>query len=156
MQRGIPFDEARFLACLTKCGDGADFVVVPDIVAGGMDSLAFSLSWLPRLERYPLVLIPVQDGMTWDEVRPHLSPRVGILLGGTTSWKLRMARYWGTLAREVGCYYHFARVNSKKRIQIAMDAGADSVDGTSVPQFPCTLRKLDSQLRQRHLWTSGF
>lgn len=155
-QQGKSFNDERFLECVEKLGDKADFIVVPDIVCGGLASLELSLKWLPRLAKYRLVLIPVQDGMEWDHVRPFLSERVGIFLGGSTEWKLKTARYWGTLAREVGCYYHIGRVNSKRRIALCKDAGANSIDGTSASRFSMNVSTLDAAVRQEVLWKSGF
>lgn len=48
-QRGEPFDDNAFLAAVEQLGESADFVVVPDIVRGGHDSLRFSFRWLERL-----------------------------------------------------------------------------------------------------------
>lgn len=49
-QRGVPFDAPAFVDLVERFGGGADFVVVPDIVASP-DSLEFSLSWLPKLRQ---------------------------------------------------------------------------------------------------------
>lgn len=46
---GQPFDEAAFLRAYGALARGADFVVLPDIVAGGLRSLEFSLNWRVRL-----------------------------------------------------------------------------------------------------------
>lgn len=150
-QQGRSFDDVAFEAVVEKLGEGADFVVAPDVVAGGLASLEFSLSWLERLGHVRRVLVPVQDGMELDDLRPHLSDRVGIFLGGSTEWKLRTAMRWGQLARELGCYYHVGRVNSMKRIRLCQSAGAHSFDGTSVTRFASTLPKLDRAVRQGHL-----
>ena len=48
-QQKQPFDGDAFGALVERFGCAADFVVMPDIVAGGRDSLAFSVSWFPRL-----------------------------------------------------------------------------------------------------------
>lgn len=60
-RNGIPFDETAFLKLVTRFWEGADFIVAPDIVEGGLASLDLSLSWLERLPPV-LRLIPVQDG----------------------------------------------------------------------------------------------
>lgn len=141
-QRGLPFDAAAFATLLERWSDGADWVVLPDIVAGGMGSLAVSLSWLPRVTMPRLRLLPVQDGMTPLDVRPHLGESVGIFLGGSTPWKLATMALWGELAAEVGCHYHVARVNSRKRIRLASACGAHSFDGTSPTRFGVTAKPL--------------
>jgi len=58
-QAGEPFDARAFEQALMLLGEGADWIVIPDVVAGGLDSLRFSLDWLPRL--VPLG-VPLLDG----------------------------------------------------------------------------------------------
>lgn len=48
-QRREPFDAEPFVRLVEACGSQADFVVIPDIVAGGDSSLEFSMKWFPRL-----------------------------------------------------------------------------------------------------------
>lgn len=142
-QQGKPFDEDAFSRAIDKVGEGAQWVVLPDIVAGGMASLELSLKWLDRLKGFPeRLLIAVQDGMTPDDVRHYLGPMVGIFLGGSTEWKLATMNAWGQVARRRNCYFHVGRVNSLKRINACAQAGADSFDGTSVIAFPDSIYKL--------------
>ncbi len=151
--KGLPFDVAGFERVLQDHGSNADWIVLPDIVGGGLKSLEMSESWLPRLE--PIgrpMLLPVQDGMVADDVRSMVSGRVGLFLGGSTEWKLKTMSMWGELAREAGCYFHVARVNSVKRIRLCQNAGADSFDGSSPTRFRKTLRGLDLGRRQGHFW----
>lgn len=152
-QRSEPFDVAAFEKHVGAHGDGAEFVVVPDIVAGGLDSLRVSLDWLPRLAGVAKRrLIAVQDGMSSADVAPHLSPTAGVFVGGSTEWKLATMRAWGQLARKHGAYLHVGRVNTIRRIRLCQDAGADSFDGTSATRFSCTLPKLDQARRQTNLF----
>lgn len=152
-QRGVPFDVAAFERHVAAHGDGAEFVVVPDIVAGGMASLRLSLDWLPRLDGVGRrLLVAVQDGMVIADVAPHLSPTVGIFVGGSTAWKLATMRAWGRLARARAAYLHVGRVNTIRRIRLCQDAGADSFDGTSATRYASTLPKLDTARRQGHLF----
>src|SRR5690242_4564155 len=44
-----PWNEQPFLELVEQLGHGADFIVAPDIVAGGLASLRLSEAWLPRL-----------------------------------------------------------------------------------------------------------
>lgn len=142
-QQQKAFDEEAFSRAIDKVGEGAQWVVLPDIVAGGMASLDLSLKWLDRLNGFPeRLLIAVQDGMTPDDVRAYLGPMVGLFLGGSTEWKLATMNAWGRLARRRNCYYHVGRVNSLKRIHACAQAGADSFDGTSVIAFPDSIYKL--------------
>tara|TARA_B100001250_G_scaffold396925_1_gene403446 strand:+ start:529 stop:1167 length:639 start_codon:yes stop_codon:yes gene_type:complete len=150
-QQQEPFDGEAFEECVRIAGKGADCIVVPDIVEGGLDSLAFSMSWMPYLKGYR-VLLAVQDGIEAEDVRQHLGPRVGIFVGGSTEWKLETARVWGRLARSVGCHLHIARVNTAKRIRLCQFVQADSFDGTSATRFLCSLPRLNNALRQQTIW----
>ena len=148
-QAGTQFDEDLFTGLVAKMADKADWIVIPDIVAGGLESLDYSLGWLPSLSGR--LLLAVQDGMEPAHVKPHLSVRVGIFIGGSTEFKERSAEAWGLLAREVGCYLHMGRVNSQRRIKIAQSVGCDSFDGTSASRFSVTLWPLDQARRQEAL-----
>ncbi len=152
--RGEPFNTQAFEAALRKMGRGADWITVPDIVAGGLSSLRFSLSWLDQVAAFGPPLLAVQDGIEPGDVQHLIGPKVGIFLGGTTDWKLQTMRAWGKLAQKQRAYFHVARVNSVKRINLCMDAGAHSFDGTSVTRFGKTLRRLDLGRRQQHLFGS--
>lgn len=152
-QLGVLFDEARFAAALAAFGPGADFVITPDIVLGGRDSLALSLSWLPRvLAHTRLALIPVQDGMVAADVADLVGDRVGIFVGGSTQWKERSLPVWAGVRRATGCYLHVGRVNTARRIAICAAAGADSFDGTSASRYAVTIPELDRARRQGDLF----
>ena len=64
-QSGKPFDEDRFRGVLEAFGQGAQWVVAPDIVGGGLRSLAFTEQWLGELDGVGRRrLIAVQDAET--------------------------------------------------------------------------------------------
>lgn len=119
-----------------------------NVVAGGAASLALTVSWLPALSGYRLVLVAVQDGMLPEHVRPLLGDATGVFVGGTTAWKLRTLPLWGRLCREAGAWLHVGRVNSARRVHYAAMCGAGSFDGSSVARFPSTIRLLDRARRQ--------
>ena len=150
------FDGEAFTRLVDKHGAAADFIVIPDIVAGGMDSLRFSVSWLPYL-RGRTLLLPVQDGMDTRAVIEvlHGNPHVGLFLGGSTEWKLRTMYQWGEMAQAMRRHYHVGRVNTARRIRLAAEAGADSFDGTSATRYACTLPLLESSRQQPSLLTPG-
>ena len=144
-QQGQPFDAEAFRVVVGRFGAQADWVIVPDIVTGGLDSLTFSRQWLDWcLDRCPRVLIAVQDGMQPSDVSGLLCDRVGIAIGGSTEWKEEQLgrRVWGAP------WLHCLRVNSSRRIAMCSAAGCDSFDGTSVSRFAKTLPKLDGARRQ--------
>lgn len=154
-QQQKPFREKPFIELVEEHGADADFVVIPDIVAGGANSLDFSLSWLPRLEHLKKLLLPVQDGMGATEVCALLrrESSLGIFLGGSTEWKLRTMPQWGAVAAALNRHYHIGRVNTKRRIRLCAEAGADSFDGTSATMFSCTLPMLEAARRQPSLFS---
>lgn len=151
-QKGQPIDVALFMIALYKLGRDADWVALPDIVAGGKRSLELSLAWtrivLCLTER---ALIPVQDGMTVDEVRPFLSPSVGVFVGGDprTNWKEETTPAWAAACRAAGAWCHVGRVNSVRRINLCATAGAHSFDGTSATRYAVELPKLNRAVVQR-------
>jgi hypothetical protein len=156
-QRKESFRAKEFTALFDRHGGQADFVVVPDIVAGGMDSFRFSVSWLNRLHVARLSLFAVQDGMPFGEVGALLRTvqGLGIFLGGTTEWKLRTMYQWGAVAAALGRYYHVGRVNTARRIRLCAESGANSFDGTSATRFSCTLPLLDAARKQPSLLRPG-
>lgn len=153
---GREFDGEAFQRLIDLLGGAADWVVAPDIVAGGRASLLLTLRWLPHLLlRTRLVLLAVQDGLEPADlvtIIRECGKRVGIFLGGSTEWKLAQMARWGEFCRIERCYYHVARVNSLKRIRMAIAAGADSIDGSSGTRFSVNVRPLDFGARQWDLW----
>lgn len=153
--QGKPFDAHKFRKILAWSATqeiSPDWVVLPDIVAGGLESLEFSMCWLDEVSEYTTrPLLAVQDGMTPQHAEPLMREGMGIFLGGSTEWKLATMPMWGEFCRG-RYYYHVARVNSAKRIHYAASCGADSFDGTSVCQFPVTLGRLDRARKQLNLF----
>lgn len=140
---GVPYSFAKFIRAVDKLGDGADWIVCPDVVGDAVATLRLADEWLPRLAPARR-LLAVQDGMTVDDVRPILGADVGIFIGGSDAWKERTAGMWGILARDVGCHLHVGRVNSMRRINICGAAGAHSFDGLSASKYSKTLPLLNA------------
>lgn len=148
-QQGHDIDLDIFARLLAKMGRDADWVVVPDIVGGGLASLDLTLEWLPRvMDEAPRAMIAVQDGIEVDEVETLLGDRVGVFVGGSTEWKLSTMGAWAEAARRHGAWCHIARVNTARRIRRCHDVGAHSFDGTSASRFSKTLPRLDHARRQ--------
>jgi hypothetical protein len=150
----LPFDGAAFLAAYHKLGPGADFVVLPDIVAGGRCSLAFSMNWRSELGA-PLCgqLLAVQDGMDINEIAGLVGVELGIFVGGSTEWKLTTLPKWAAVARAKRAYLHIGRVNTVRRIALCAAAGADSFDGSNASRYAVNLPRLDNGRRQPDLLT---
>lgn len=154
-QRGEPFHAAAFELALARIGAGADFIVLPDIVMGGLASLRFSRCWLEKLRhrrslRDTMLLIAVQNGMQPRHVCRLIGPRTGLFVGGDTVWKLATMRTWARLAHAHGTICHVGRVNSARRIRLCAAAGVDSFDGSGVSRFALALAlpPLDAARRQ--------
>jgi len=152
------FDPAAFRELVERLGPRADFVVSPDVVGGGRESLRLSVKWLPELlQTCRRVLIPTQDGLTKRDLRPYLGPRVGLFVGGSDEHKLGTLRQWGALASSVGCWLHVGRVNSARRIEYCGIAGADSFDGSGAARFgPIKLELYERARRAASVQTSLF
>lgn len=150
-QQQVAFDARAFVDAYRQLGAGADFVVLPDIVAGGLESLKFSMIWRASLEPMCQQLLAVQDGMSLADVAPHIGPQLGIFVGGSTDWKEKTLQQWGTLARERQAYLHVGRVNSMRRIYLCAAANAHSFDGSSVSRYSITMPLLDNARKQMDL-----
>jgi len=152
-QQGLDFDAVAFQECLSEHASDAEFIVVPDIVCGGLASLEFSREWMSRLKRFGRrLLVPVQDGMKVGDLSDMVSNSVGIFVGGSTEFKEGTASMWGRLCRSKGAYLHVGRVNTCRRIAICAEASADSFDGTSATVFSKNVRKLTMASRQREIF----
>ena len=152
-QAGRSFDEDAFERLIDRLGARADWIVLPDIVAGGLQSLALSTRWLNRcLSVCSKALIAVQDGMAEADLAPLVGRSVGVFLGGSTAWKLANMERWGRFCRERGVHYHVARVNTERRVWLAAASGADSIDGSSATRYAVTLPMLDRARKQQDLF----
>jgi hypothetical protein len=126
-----PFDVARWMRdmrWMSYRGLRPDFVVVPDVVAGGAASLAWSALWRDAVPAEFPAYLAVQDGMTIDEVAAELDRYDGLFVGGTLDWKLATGGAWVSLAHAHGKRCHVGRVGTAARIQWARSIGADSID----------------------------
>lgn len=133
----IPFDEIKFIDTLDKIELSVsypDFVVVPDIVAGGYDSLDFSMKWLNRIPADYNCYLAVQDGMELNVINDYCDFFDGLFVGGTLDWKLHTADRWGRLAHDNNLKCHIGKVGTFKRLVWAKHIGADSIDSSTFVQ----------------------
>jgi len=162
---GRPFDADAFERRLERARrtETAPYMaVLPDLVAGGLRSLDFSLSWRERIgeDEWPWYLA-VQDGMHLRDVAPLLDGWfAGVFLGGTTRFKSTAPR-WCALAHELGLRFHYARASTIPRVMDARAIKADSIDSS----FPLWNRsRLDEfcraagkgEIRQARLWNPAL
>jgi len=128
---GRPFNVCRWqrdMRWMSYRGIVPDFVVVPDIVAGGLASLAFSAFWRDSVPAEFPAYLAVQDGMTVADVVPCLPRYDGIFVGGSLRWKLATGATWAELARRHGLGCHIGRVGTAARVHWARSIGATSID----------------------------
>ena len=148
------FDEGAYIRMLERFsglggrvkGNGSDgsttagclFVTAPDVVADAAATLARWPFWA-RLIR-GLGFAPAfvaQDGLTADRV--PWAELGALFIGGTTTYKESAeARGLCAYAKSRGVWVHWGRVNGKRRYELAMKAGCDSIDGTGFSMFPDT------------------
>jgi len=125
------FDEYLFTKRLSECKQKRiplEFVVCPDIVAGGIRSLTFSRYWQTRLSVYDNLYLAVQDGMPYTI---DLEGYAGVFVGGSVKWKWQTAPTWVFVADRAGLKTHIGQVGTADRLKWADEIGADSVDSTN-------------------------
>jgi hypothetical protein len=123
------------------------FVAAPDVVrrVGAREFHGDAVATLAQFDEWAAVIrsygLPValvgQDGLDrlavpWDQMD-------GFFVGGSTRWKLGPGAF--ELCREAkrrGLHVHVGRVNSLRRINVARDMGADSIDGSHFTWWPDT------------------
>lgn len=130
-QKGYGFNEYAFLKLLDKIisrKQPYQFVVCPDIVAGGLASRDFSMMWKNRLVNWKLYFV-TQDGMRTQDV--NLDGFEGLFVGGTKEWKWKTAHKWVDFAHEKNKKCHIGQCGTLKRLLYAESIGADSVDSTN-------------------------
>jgi len=153
---GRPFDASAFMRALDKLWFEADFIVLPDIVAGGLRSLDFSLEWYDRLKMDGQLLLAVQDGMEIKDVAPYVG-ELGLFIGGSTEWKEKTLFQWGELATQKGnAYIHCGRVNSQRRLNLCKQAGIDSFDGSGPAKFLKHAEVMNRELAQHSMRFRGW
>jgi hypothetical protein len=133
-KNNLPFDEKRFEDALIKTELSKiipDFVVVPDMVMQGYDSLDFSMKWLNRIPAAHNCFLAVQDGMEVSVIEDVLDLFDGIFVGGSLEWKLKSSSEWVTLAHKHKKPCHVGRVGTFRRLVWAKSIGVDSIDSST-------------------------
>ena len=135
-QRGYPFLSGLFMDLLKQSfinGANPDFIVCPDIVCGGLSSRDFSMEWATtKLIGCPKLALVVQDGIEPQDIRTfELRQFSTIFIGGSVDWKWETAKSWVEYAHYNGKKCHIGRCGTAKKIQLALEYGADSIDSTN-------------------------
>lgn len=115
------------------------FAVAPDMPYDWPETLARWASWIDPCERLGPGWrwgLAVQNGATTDDLDrlgiAALPARRAVCVGGDTDWKDATIRTWATWCRDHGVWCHVFRVNTVRRLNLCIDEGVDSVDGTGL------------------------
>jgi len=129
-KNATPWDEVAFYDYLRDFTSyKPEFTVIPDIVAGGMESLSFSLKHAGRIPHKKY--LAVQDGMDANTIRKCLDGIDGIFVGGTVPWKMSTAKMWTDTAHLHGLKCHVGRIGTFQGYALCNSWGVDSVDGSN-------------------------
>ena len=146
--RNEPFSPQKFVKLLEKIYIGSrlgeikfpDFVVIPDIVGGGMKSLNYSMQWMKAIENFKIAdfnyFLAIQDGMSMKAVEEIIKERKvdGLFLGGTKPWKYATGAAWSALAKKYSLAIHVGGIGVKSKIEWAQENEFTSVD-SGVPMI---------------------
>lgn len=131
------FDARSFRRLLLKAVDQPRlcWVVAPDVVGDARATIALFRDWQPELaaSRFPVALAG-QDGL--EDLEVPYGAMDCLFVGGSTRWKLSLAAADLMVeAKRRGLRVHVGRVNSLRRLRMAYERGADSVDGSSYSRW---------------------
>lgn len=136
----IGFEEGAFVRMLEKFADkpGCLFVTAPDFVGDASSTLVRWPFWSRLIQGLGLPpAFVAQDGLTEDRV--PWSEMGALFIGGSTAYKESAeARTLCGIAQAKGIWVHWGRVNGKRRYELALKAGAQSIDGTGFSMYPDT------------------
>lgn len=114
---------------------GCVFLAVPDVVGDAKATIFRFHEWALecRATGQPLAFVG-QDGVENEVIDWNLFD--AFFIGGSTKWKESQAAGDLTMeAKRRGKWAHMGRVNSRRRMRIAMSWGCDSCDGTGMSKF---------------------
>lgn len=147
---GVSWNSCAFLKILKIMID-PDFVVLPDIVAGGKKSLEHSLAWSEILPDTVTWYLAVQDGMVPSKLPDVLLKRIGgIFVGGSMPWKESTSQKWIEFAHSKKLLCHIGRVGTLVGILWAERLGADSIDSVNFARHRKNWNELVEYLNGEH------
>ncbi len=134
-------DEGAFVRMLYayRKQTGCLFVTAPDKVADFAETRYLWKWWAPliRATGHAPAFV-AQNGLElrgwtpWDEMG-------ALFVGGDNAFKEgAVAKTLCGIAKARGLWVHWGRVNGKRRYRLALEAGADSIDGTGFSMYPDT------------------
>jgi hypothetical protein len=117
------------------------WVVVPDSVGNRDKTLLMWRQHSPAVKAFGVPMaFAAQDGMTPADVPTDADV---VFVGGSTSWKWANLRMWTDNFPRV----HVGRVNSRRLLEQAEQAGAESCDGTGWFRDPERTAELEAYLK---------
>jgi hypothetical protein len=139
------FEEGAFVRMLERFWgfrDGCLFVTAPDVVADAAATLARWPFWSALVHGLGYrVAFVIQDGIDSDDV--PWDTFEALFVGGSTEFKeSELAATLCGYAKAKGLWVHWGRVNTKRRLKLAIEAGADSIDGSGFSRWPDTNLRL--------------
>ncbi len=149
------WDENAFLRMLDRLtGKNPRFVTAPDYVGNARITRNLFDKWSPEIVSRELPIgYVLQDGQNWHAV--PWDEIDALFIGGTTEFKRDdHVRYLVRKANEMGIWVHMGRVNSLNRLQMALEMGVSSVDGSGFSRFAEI--KLSRALRYLETAQYGF
>lgn len=130
-----PLNEGLFYDVIERCitdNNIPDFIVIPDIVSGGIKSLEYSITHIPTLECYDIPLyLALQDGITSSDVASvlyHHNVISGLFIGGSKEWKMNTMGFW---KKTFNLPVHVGRIGTIKDYKKCFFSRIDSVDGSN-------------------------
>jgi hypothetical protein len=115
---------------------GCLFVTAPDAVGDAAETRYLWQFWAPiiRATGHTPAFV-AQDGLQPDQVPWH--DGIALFIGGTTKFKeSQLAQSLIAMAKAKGIWTHVGRVNGKRRYEMMLQAGVDSIDGTGFSMYP--------------------
>lgn len=113
------------------------FAIVPDMPYDWLETVRRWDQWYPRCRELAPSWrwgIAVQDGATIEDIERLgiRGDKYAICVGGSSEWKDATIRMWATWCRGNGTWSHVLRVNDTARLNVCIDEGVRSVDGTGL------------------------
>lgn len=149
--RGQPFPEDAFRSRLERAlarEPRPTFAILPDKVGAGLRSLEYSMKWRKEVPDSLPWYLPLQDGMSEQDLLPHLPRLAGLFLGGTDKFKQEAGR-WRDFAHLHGLPIHYGRAGTPAKFKAAISLGFDSLDSA----FPLWTQERFE--RFIYLWLGG-
>lgn len=137
-KRDLPFPTERFLMCIEKYGDKADWIVLPDVIQNWVETQEFSDHWYNKLKGINNLLIVAQNGCeenNYKELNKWIERGCGVFVGGDDDFKSNHSKQIVDMCRKNNLICHIGRVNSIKRMEWCHEIGAFSFDGSGMSRF---------------------